>query len=253
MTKKVKLLLADELSNAEYHKESDHLSSSDLKTLLKDPYEVYLKKVEKVSLPSKSSAAMDFGSYIHSLILEPQKTKDEFIVFDGRKQGQRFTDFKAEHPGKIIINELANFNATEILQAFDKHHQAPDLFKGGTAEISVFAELNGVKVKARADYLTDKYVIDIKTTSFPLDTFADVVKQRDYGLSAALYLDLFNLDGIDRDFLFVVILKNPAQIKILKASRETIEEGRARYQRALKIYKGCLESGVWQIPIWEEV
>lgn len=242
-----------DLSNAEYHGDTEHLSSSDLKTLLKDPYEVYLKKIEKMFMPQKPSAAMDFGSYVHSLILEPQKTNDEFIVFDGRKQGKRFQDFKAENPGKIIINELSEFNAQEILAAFDKHHQAPGLLKDGAAEISIFGEINGVKVKARADYLTDNFVIDIKTTSFPLDNFAEVVKMRDYALSAALYLDLFNTDGNERDFLFVVIGKNPVEIKVLKASRETIEEGRARYKRALNIFRECKRSGNWQSPLFEEV
>jgi len=245
--------LLTDLSNADYHADTEYLSSSDLKTLLKDPYEVFLKKVEKISIPNKSSSAMDFGSYIHSLLLEPHKTAEEFAVFDGRKQGKRYVDFKAENPGKIIINELADFNAQEIVRDFAKHHQAPSVMTGGIAELSVFAEIDGVKVKARADYLTDSYVIDIKTTSLPLNSFSEVVKSRDYGLSAALYLDLFNKDGANRDFLFIVIGKNPVEIKILKASKETIEEGRALYMRALKIYMGCKESGVWQVPLWEEV
>ena len=109
------------LSNAEYHAEKLHLSSSNLKLLLSSPAQFYTEKILG-QRENRSSSAMDIGSYVHTLILEPEKVAEEFAIYkqqgrqfvpvgqkpkSPRKQGPEFDAFKATNSGKIILNKHA--------------------------------------------------------------------------------------------------------------------------------------------------
>ena len=85
------------LSNDAYHSEQKHLSSSNLKMLLKDTNQFYKEKILGEREPLKG-AFLDEGNYTHSLILEPHLVPEEYVFFDGnRKAGKEWKAFEAEH------------------------------------------------------------------------------------------------------------------------------------------------------------
>lgn len=240
------------ISNEDYHGNKNYLSSSDLKLILQDSYQFYLKHFEGAKLEFGNKLALDLGSYIHSLVLEPEKTDSEFIVFDGRKQGKKYTEFKEMHPDKIIINDTNAHLAQEIVEAISKHEYAKDMFKDGQAEISNFTEINGVPIKVRADYLTKDAIIDLKTTSADVDiaTFSQTIDKYMYKLSASLYMDAF---GGNRDFYFVAAQKNPVNIAVYKLSDLSYRQGQILYKKAIEIYKNCLATGNWNTSAIPEI
>lgn len=239
------------LSNAEYHADNTHLSSSVLKLILSSPKQYYEEKVLKQGPPAQTSAAMNLGSYVHSLILEPEKVAEEFAIYEGwRKQGADYEKFLAQHPNKIILSQPQSFNGHRLAKTVQACPPALDLLKGGVAELSHAAELLGVPVKMRADYLNvdQGYIVDVKTTRWPSDvtTFRRVVRELGYELSAALYCDIaYAIYGKVFDFYWIVLSKSDWEAQVYRASTHTLSEGSALVNKALIAYKKCLQSGVW--------
>jgi len=249
-------MIIKDLKNIDYHSNKDYLSSSDLKLLLQDPLLFYSKHYEGVSVEYGNKLAMELGSYIHALLLEPELVDKEFIVFDGKRQGKRYEEFKEQNKDKIIIGELSASTAHDIVSAVQLHELSPKFLSGGSPEISLMSKLEDIPIKVRADYLIGNTIVDIKTSSKPVDfaNFKQTIENYKYDLSAALYVDAFTqYTGIQHEFVFIAICKNPVSVMFYKASKNTLENGRILYKKALDLYKECKEKGEWSKPLIEEI
>lgn len=238
------------LSNAQYHAEKLHLSSSNLKLLLNSPAQFYKEKILGQKY-TKSTTAMDLGTYVHSLILEPETVASEFAIFKGwKKQGSDYTAFKQANEGKLILSEPQAFNGQRLAKSVEACPPALELLKGGAPELSLATKMFDVPVKMRADYINpDKaYIVDVKTTRWPsgVDRFRQTVRGLGYELSAALYCDIaYRVYGKVFDFYWLVISKEDVETQVYKASTHTLSEGSALVNKALITYKKCLQSGEW--------
>ena len=240
------------LSNDKYHAEKDHLSSSNLKMLLKDTDKFYKEKILGEGEPLKG-AFLDEGNYAHTLILEPHMVNEEYVFFEGnRKAGKIWKAFEAEHKdsGKIILSAAQKLKVENWVESYKKRPEAIDLVKNSNKEFSLFSDMLGVPLKVRADIINvDKgFIADIKTTASDpdVDTFGFTVEQYGYDLSAALYVDLFSRRyEKDFDFYFIVLGKRTQTCEVFKASDLTLGKGRKKVMNAIKLYKKCKESGKW--------
>ena len=240
------------LSNDKYHAEKKHLSSSNLKMLLKDTNQFYKDKILGEAEPLKG-AFLDEGNYAHTLILEPHMKEEEYVIFDGnRKAGKAWKAFAEEHKdsGKIMLSAAQKLKVENWVGAYNKRPEAIDLVKGANKEFSLFSDMLGVPLKARADIINVEkgFIADVKTTASDpdLDTFGFTVEQYGYDLSAALYVDLFSRKyNKPFDFYFIVLGKRSITCEVYKVSDLTLGKGRKKVMNAIKIYKGCLESGKW--------
>jgi exodeoxyribonuclease VIII len=243
-----------ELSNEEYHAERDHYSSSALKLYLKDPIEFHKQYIlgEKAEYPPALLSAFDFGSYIHTLVLEPHMLDEEYILCDDGERSQY------EGQGKIVITKSQNYIAQRMMKNFNETNFHPDgkkiktFFQRGTAEESFFGELDGMAIKVRTDYRKStkraSSINDVKTTSknINLKNVKKICQELDYDLSAALYIDLVEqVTGVEHDFFFLFMGKKDYKSEIFRASPEFIERGREKYKRAISGIKKSLETGVW--------
>ena len=242
--------------NHVYHGDLIFHSSSNLKLALKDPKAYYEERIlGKPSTSIMNQGALDLGSYIHTMFLEPWKLNDEYIIWHGdRKQGNKWEEFKAfyEKQGKVIISlsqknmadKLAeSFRDTEIEIGGTEVIKGPALFTGGEPEESVFTELDGLLIKARSDYrITNhkhKWILDVKSTSQTANTPQEAKKimySLGYDLSAALYKDAFDKEtGECYDFLWAFFSKDDFKINLYKMSQETYNEGKDKYKRAIEM------------------
>jgi hypothetical protein len=252
----------DNVSNEAYHGDVEYLSSSSLKLALRDIRTFVRKYVDGEKIVHSNQDNMDFGSYIHTLILEPELVDEEFTVYEGAvKRGEKWEKFKEENKDKIIIGNLADIKAKTIVEAYKKDPHAPKLICDGVAERSLCVKLDGVKIKVRADYLKDNKVIDIKTTQSLLDPekIQNVIVRYDYDLSAALYVDaLEKFTGKKHEFYFVFIKKDSFEVGCFKASQQMIDNGRRKYRKAIEIIKKGRKTGKYfedgiielDIPTW---
>ncbi len=241
------------ISNEDYHSEKHHLSSSKLKYLLTDLDKFHKEVVLGIKEEKAENTNFTEGSYVHSLILEPDKM-DEYAFFDGwTKRGAEWVAFKEANVGKAILSKPQKVRCEKWHKAYTQNQAAVDLVTGIKAEVSLFTELEGVGVKVRCDGLNLEkgYILDVKTTSFPtdVDSFKLTADQFYYPLSAALYLRCFEEQfKIPLDFYFIVVGKTDNNCEVYKLSKETRFKGNMQVSEALKIYKHCMETNNWTKP-----
>lgn len=253
MKSKVLVPGLNDISNEDYHADKTRLSSTNLKTLIKDPAKFYDEKIlgNRVSVQKN---AFDEGSLVHAMILEPEVIDSEFAFFDGwTKRGKDYTAFKEANPNKIWISMPQKKRCQDLTDAFLRKPAAVDLLKTGVAEQTLCGELNGVDIKVRFDWVDVErgFIMDVKTSAFPIDadSFKMTVEKWEYDLSAALYLRMAEqYFGKKLDFYFVALGKQDQDCEIYRLSEETRHLGDMKITKALNIFKQCKETGVWERP-----
>lgn len=238
-------------TNTAYHANKSHLSSSMLKLLLKSPEDFY-NKWFGASTAEPERDVFTEGSFVHTLLLEPQKVATEYAVFEGlRKQGKAWETFKEANFGKVLLSSPQVRRCEELAHAALALPVAVDLLTGGLAEHTMVSSILSTPVKARADYINiDKsYIVDVKTTSMPSDSeiFRLTVDTYLYQLSAALYCQIaHDTYGKLFDFYFIVLSKDDKMCHVYKASSNTLSIGAALVTQAIVKYKQCTATGNWR-------
>lgn len=237
-------------TNAGYHADRTHLSSSMLKLLLTDRQRFYEKWILNME-QDESKPAFEEGTVTHSLILEPEKVASEYAFYEGlRRAGKHYEDFVAANPGKRIILASTRLKAEKHKAALERRPEAQSLFQNGKSEENLFGNILGVPVKARADYINvdDGIIVDLKTSALPSDAdiFKSTVGDYMYDLSAALYCKIAEqVHGKPFTFYWVVISKLDGECHVYKMSPKTLQKGTELVTSALIRYKACKESGDW--------
>lgn len=255
----MKLGINENISNSEYHSDREYLSSSALKLLLSDPNKfnkIYIENNEEHI--KQQTQSMILGSLVHSMILEPELTDKEFVVYEGIRRGKAWDKFKEEND-KEVVTRLQYTLAEQLRDITTNSKIANDLLQNGEAEQTLCVDLEGLKIKVRADYYNSHQpcIVDLKTT------FCDMSKQQlqdaignfQYDLSAALYVDAFATLGKEVPPFYFIFL-GTGQVKdivIYKASESMIENGRRKYKKAIEKYKEMKKSGDWNQTIIEEI
>ncbi len=251
---KLKLGL-NSVTNSEYHGDKTYLSSSNLKTLLKDRE----KFKDEVLLGNKEPLTgnfLDEGSYVHSLILEPHTIPDEYAISSSfHKRGGDWKSFfnANQNSGKILLSKAQDKRCHTYLSAFERNILAVDLVKEGEPEQSICVEIDGMKLKMRADWINVEkgYIADVKTSkdSVEVDSFKMTMKHYDYQLSGALYTMIAEKHyGKPFDFYYLAISKSDLECQVFKTSDETMQRGRHQVMEAIKTFKDCSEKNDWTNP-----
>lgn len=240
------------MSNQEYHMDSTHVSSSQLKKLIdKSPAHFHIQK--------EATKSTDWGIALHCFILEHERFYREYKAIP---EGM---DFRTKEGKKWKEdNEAMNLIKYEDILAFETIHKK--LFnhplyckylENGGAEESFFSEINGVKVKVRPDYLVETPIgyacIDLKTTQSckPDDVSRDIVKYH-YDLSAVMYREVLRTElKAHIDFVWLFIEKEePYEMLWCEMSDQMHEFGNKRFEKSLAIYKDTVAKG--KFPGYQE-
>lgn len=251
----------NDCTNEEYHSDKKYLSSSSLKLLLENKQEFYEQYILGRKTVQPDNTAFLFGSYMHSLILEPNLVSSEYVVAGNEfniRRGEEYEKFKRAHPGKKVITSNEDALARELLTALANRPLASELLEDGLSEHTACVEIGGVKLKSRADYINvnEGYIVDVKTTSNATDrqTVIQTNEQFHYPLSAALYCLVFEAHyGKPFDFYWVFLSKFKKTCDVYKMSEKTKAAGRAQVEKALEIYRRAVESSNWHVMEIEEV
>lgn len=255
------------IPNHDYHADTEFYSSSTVKMVLDDTMGFYKQYILKEPQPPLEGEALTFGSYLHSLVLEPEQTDEEFAVYLGNKVGDKWEQFQADNIGKEIIVR-SQFNLAEELlkslenarvlvgrKGYDKEEvPVSTFFDTGESEMTVCGELEGIKFKVRADYYKDKEhwdaasINDLKTTSVDVSNkkkCRSVIYKYGYHISAALYVDIMT-KAFNRahDFYLIFCNKRSLEWSVYRVSEELLEEGRKEIAKAIRIIKELQEGNL---------
>jgi hypothetical protein len=205
--------------------------------------------------------AMLFGSLFHMMILEPEKVKDTYTVFQfpgNIKAG------KQEREDALINNRIGikadTFDVAATMTESVFSHPAIGeslMCDSGLNEVSIFweEEVGGAVVpcKARLDRVLPKStgvvtVYDIKTatSSNPAD-LPNVFHNRGYHRQQHWYTRALAQCGLEVDyFCFVFVEKEPPYLTTpATLSAEDVLTATNQCNRALAVYAICQDSGIW--------
>lgn len=224
--------------------------------------------------------AAELGTFTHAIVLDQPHG---FVVKDwayNTKVGKaRAAEVLEEHGGPAGATDLdaAGFDeafeaaGVSLISASDKK-LAEGMAEGalrhptirailerpGSAECSVFAEVDGVACKARFDYLPEPSdsritALDLKTafSAHPAQ-FTKNAARLDYGVQHTSYLRVLNEvlgpmpHGMEPEFLFAVVDKRPPHFASLVGLPTVWAiKARERTDKALSVIRECQESGIW--------
>jgi hypothetical protein len=247
------VLYAD-LPAAIYHADRDAISCSMLKPLLVSPAHFQ----QSLAKPSAPSAAKDFGSLLHLLLLEPGKVGAELAVFPGvgSARDRDFKVFLAANSHRLAVDEptfararrlaekvaTTNFRGRQIWRFLEESRKECSLY---------FTEpTTGLRLRSRFDALHPEFTFDLKTTrhesagSFGRDALA-----LGYDLQAAMYTlgrGVFEGKRPSPPFVFITAESlAPNSVCTLLAGPTFMENGVAKLQECLTTYKACTMVGHW--------
>lgn len=239
-----------QMSNAGYH-EQPAISKSGLDRINQSPahYQSWLSE------PRQETPALIFGSAAHCQVLEPESFWDRYIEspdgIDRRTSAGKlaWAAFEKTAAGKIPLKKDDVERLQKIATSINTHPSAAELLQDGIAEASCFAEIWGVDVKCRPDWLRDDgIVVDLKTTDDASpDAFSRSVAKYRYHVQAAFYSDILAIRGRPVSaFIFIAVEKTPPYaVSVFELDPSSLEAGRDAYQRNLDTYKRCVETGQW--------
>jgi len=286
--------LIHDMSSEAYHSVPNTVSSSKLKDLLDDP-EIYHAKYVAEGAVRFHIPAFDTGSIFHTATLERHKLKDEVKVFPGAvRRGKVWEAFLKKNKGKIVVPKSQYNEAMGLAKLVKNSPVAQKYLKGAKAEVSLFIRLlvvgddiyamdHGLKItrdgwvkakvpkkgtvviaKVRSDALGKKYISDLKSTtsnSKSREAMKASISKYSYELSAAFYLDMFNVIGLGlKGFIWIFASKAPHNnTKTWKASKDNILIGRAKWTKAIVQLARCMENdwefedslGILEPAYWE--
>lgn len=235
------------MDDREYHA-LPRLSASGAKTLLKSPAR-YRHEREH---PAKPSAAMEFGTMFHALVLEPDVFAARYAL--GPQVDRRTKDGKAaaeqwaaDNAGRIAVT-VDDWERVHAMARAVEVSGAGDLMTGGRMELPVLWERDGAGLKAKLDCLTERAIIDLKTTSAEdEDGLQRAAWQYGYHVSAAAYQEAAKvLTGEELPKVFVFVSSAaPHDVVIMEAGDEFLARGRALWDRAVRTYAACVEWDDW--------
>lgn len=240
----------NDVNNEDYHGDRDYLSSSALKLLLKDIRTFHKKYVLNIQEPNGNQTALDLGTYAHTACFEPHLIEEQFAIFEGRKAGKAWEEFKELNNNKIVLGGVQKATGDAVRDSFLNSKISQDLVKQGQAELTLCTEIEGIKVKVRADFIDPErgIIVDLKTTTGDLTAYniQKTIAKWQYDLSASLYVDAYaSFYKRPFDFYFIFVDKSSSNLQVVKSSQSLLRNGTLKYLHAIARYKEALLTNDW--------
>lgn len=211
------------------------LSSSSLKLLLDSP-----KKYAYVSeYGSPESQALRDGSLVHLAVLEPDKFQEQIFVDVASKNTKTYKEAVAKH-GQVFTR-VEKQNAEKVADAIFRNEQALQLITNCEFEVPAIGDIYGFPFRGKADVLSSKGIVDLKTTSGGIKNFYHSAKKYLYSVQCYIYCQLF--DVTYDQFKFLVVDKGSLDIGIFECSEEFYKDGEELTKKAIDIYETFFVNG----------
>lgn len=237
-----------------YHYDLVRASCSMLKGMLLSPAH-YL---QRLTAQHVSSPAMEFGSLVHLLVLEPHRLPHHYAVISGsgrpgpaeRRQAQ------ALHPGLRILTEVelqeARLAAERVMGRTVRGRPFQRFVEEGMPEATFYFDdpVTGLHCKVRMDLWHPELIFDLKTTRHALpEVFSRACVTLDYDLQAYMYcLADARFRGSDeaREFVFLGVQSDePHPVHVMSAGSSFMANGEAKYVRAMSLLGACTQTDHW--------
>lgn len=247
----------DGLPADDYHADRTSISSSGLRALLPPGCPAQYRYDRDNPKPPKRE--FDLGNATHTEILGDGHEIEVIDAPNWMKADARELRDAAYDQGKVPLLAREYEQVQAMAGAVRQHPQAGPLFAGkGIAERSLYwtDPATGVRVRVRPDWLKElpglTLCVDLKSTrDANPEAVSRTIRDYSYHQQDALYIDGITavLKPVDVRFVFVFVSKTPPYLVTV---RELVQQdrdiGRARNEKALRIYADCQRTSQW--PDW---
>tara|TARA_R110000751_G_scaffold247623_3_gene347418 strand:- start:1262 stop:2077 length:816 start_codon:yes stop_codon:yes gene_type:complete len=209
---------------------------------------------------SPSTDAMNLGSLVHAMVLEPHTVESRFAVmpkFDRRtKQGKADREqWFADNPLHTPLTATEWNTAKAMSGAVYAHPEACSLVENviahGTAEQEFYWEdRQGITRKAKVDgihYGSEgrQFIVDLKTTIDASPSgFRKSISKYCYGTQMAYYVEA--AETVRSEAVIIAVAKTPPYgVGLYRFGPEAIERSGRVVNKWLETYLECTKSGVW--------
>lgn len=247
------------LSAEDYHADRASISSTGLRKLLNPGCSAQFKY--DLDNPTAPKREFDLGHAAHLLVLGEGPELEVIDYPDWKKVAARELRDAAYAEGKTPLLTKDHEQVQEMAAAIRQHPVAGPLFApgSGTAEQSIFwtDPQTGVRCRCRPDYLKQlpglTLCVDYKTCrDAGPDAVSKAIRDHGYHQQDAFYIDGIEAAGLAPDgvrFVFVFQQKTaPYLITVRELDQQSRDIGRAKNERALRIYADCVATDTW--PDW---
>lgn len=241
------------LPSHEYHADRDALSCSLLKPLLVSPAHFQAGLVAA----SRASRAMDFGSLVHLLFLQPRAAAQELAVYPGvADRTDNFKDFEAEHCDRLVVDEPTFARgrrvAEKLAQTTYKGRPLQRFIEESVTEATIYftEPVTRLRMRARIDAYHPDITFDLKSTRHgSMRAFARDAVDMDYDLQAYMYsLARCMYEGRTTAPPFVFIAAEstaPHSVSTLEAGENFMGNGALKFKACAAAFKACTDTGLW--------
>ena len=207
-------------------------------------------------LRRKETPALAIGTKIHDMALEGKEPQNVAIKPDGMsfatREGKAWRDEQLARNMEIMTRD--DYEAVYgIAGSVALHRTTSPMFEKGDAEVMVVAqhpELD-VLLKARFDWLPPGNTLpDVKSCICARpEEFFKSISNFDYHAQAALYLDIANWAGLEKElFVWIAVEKTPPfalRCYYMAVGSNEYRDGVARYSKWVDALASCREDGVY--------
>lgn len=236
----------DDIDEQAYHADKLTLSQSGAKAILRAPA-IYRWQTDN-GRPERQT--FDIGHAAHKLVLGVGQPIHVVDAADWRTKDARAARDEAYARGDVPLLRK-DFDAVQAMaDKLSEHRLAMQLLSNGRPEVSAYAQDpdTSVWMRGRCDWLGERIITDYKTTrSSEPDAFMRSAITYGYHIQQAWYLDLFATIGHPAEaFAFIAQETEPPHIvTVIELPGDLVDKGRAKYRRALEIFRDCTAANVW--------
>lgn len=245
-----------DLSNEQYHS-GPGISKSGLDLIAHCPSTLPWSKAAPVD--DEKTKALDFGTALHCLLLEPDEFDKQFVVApeinrrtnDGKAEWEAFL---IEHDDQIVMTADEWHKLQIMLDSVKAHPTAQWIFdQKGVNEASIYwnDEQTGELCRVRPDrILTDHHIIvDVKKVD-GLDRFEKHVEEFRYHVQHAMYCEGYRQHfGVDPDFVFLAVSSSVSagryDVDVVDLDPDWVRRGHELFREALETYHQCRVNDDW--------
>jgi hypothetical protein len=251
--------IVDGLSAEAYHADVTSISSSGLRALLNPGCPAQFKYDREH--PQAPKREFDMGNAVHAEVLGEGHDIVEIDFPDYKKKDAQVERDAAYAAGKVPLLPKERMQVDAMAKAIREHPLAGPLFAPGSGipERSIYwtDPATGVRCRVRPDWLKQlpgmTLCVDLKTIRDAApDTISRAIRDHNYHQQDPMYIDGIEAAGLAPDgcrFIFVFVSKiAPYLITVRELTDQDRDIGRARNERALRIYAECTANDEW--PDW---
>lgn len=258
---------------ADYHADKEHVSRSMLMDMRKSPLHCYANHFDPARpVKEEKNEAYTLGSMFHCAVLEPHLFDKQYKVAPkvdrrttvGKAAWQEFCDSLSA--GQEAVSQEFYDTASNMAYSVMSHPLARKIFEHGQAEISAYAEVNGVACRVRPDWRFAFSLADLKSTvDASPEAFAKTVVRYSYDFQEAYYRDVYAAASETQvdEFFFIVCEKTyPFAPAVYTLLPEDVQFARQEYVYQLERFAFCRANNQWpgygdsahvlQLPQWRK-